>query len=260
MAASRRLLCDTSMGQVHVVEAGSDPRPPLILLHQTPRSVDEFREVLPLLAKERRAIAIDNPGYGCSDPVSGQPSVAQYARAAVDVLDALRIDKAIFIGHHTGAVISVELAAAFKERVERVVLSGPVYTDSAGRAELSQWFKQWMVAEDGSHLKDKWDKFFKWIPDPALVQRLVLDLWRAGETSEQGHFAVALYRMEDRIGLVECPALLIYNKHDPFADPVKARPVRDAFRPATEVFLDAGVFVANEKPELFARAILDYIR
>ena len=59
--------------------------------------------------------------------------------------------------------------------------------------------------------------------------------------------------------MVKCPALLIYNKHDPFADPVRSKPVRDAFNPATEVFLDAGVFVANEKPELFARTILDYV-
>ena len=87
----------------------------------------------------------------------------------------------------------------------------------------------------------------------------MLDLWRAGETSEQGHFAVARYRMEDRIGLVKCPALLIFNKNDPFADPVRSRPVRQAFRPTTEVFLDAGVFVANEKPELFAETILNYV-
>ena len=259
MTTTRRFFCDTAMGQVHCVESGSGGGAPLILLHQTPRSVDEFAEVLPLLAKHRRTIAIDNPGYGGSDPVEGQPSVAEYARAVVDVLDALRIDKAIFVGHHTGAVISVELAAAYSERVDRVVLSGPVYTDSEGRAELSKWFKQWYVEKDGSHLKDKWDKFFAWMPNPALVQRFLVDLWRAGETSEQGHFAVALYRMEDRIGLVTCPALLIYSQRDPFADPVKSKPLRDAFRPGSEVFLDAGVFVANEKPELFAQTVLDYV-
>jgi pimeloyl-ACP methyl ester carboxylesterase len=259
MTTTRRFFCSTAMGQVHGVESGSGGGTPLILLHQTPRSVDEFAEVLPLLAKHRRTIAIDNPGYGCSDPVQGQPTVAEYARAVVDVFDALRIDKAVLVGHHTGAVISVELAAAFPERVDRVVLSGPVFTDTEGRAELSKWFKQWHVQKDGSHLKEKWDRFFEWFPDPALVQRFLVDLWRAGETSEQGHFAVALYRMEDRIGMVKCPALLIYNKRDPFADPVKSKPVRDAFKPATEVFLDAGVFVANEKPALFAQAVLDYL-
>ena len=57
---------------------GSGGGTPLILLHQTPRSVDEFAEVLPLLAKHHQTIAIDNPGYGCSDPVEGQPTVAEY--------------------------------------------------------------------------------------------------------------------------------------------------------------------------------------
>jgi pimeloyl-ACP methyl ester carboxylesterase len=252
------------MGQVHIVDSGADPGawgagPPIVLLHQTPRSVDEFAEVLPLLAQHRRTIAIDTPGYGCSDHVSGQPSVPDYAAAIVDVLDALDVPRAIFVGHHTGAVIAVELAAAFADRVDRVVLSGPVYTDEKGRAELSQFFKQWRIEGDGAHLKDKWDKFFKWLPDPRLTQRFVVDLFRAGETSEQGHFAVALYRMEDRIGLVKCPALLIYNREDPFASPEASRPVKDAFKPATEIHLAAGVFVANEKPELFAKTVLDYI-
>lgn len=248
------------MGQVHGIESGAGAGAPLILLHQTPRSVDEFREVLPFLAAHRRTIALDNPGYGCSDRVEGQPTVADYAGAVVDVLDALEIDKAVFVGHHTGAIVSIELAAAFPERVERVVLSGPVCTDAGGRAELTRWFKQWTVRPDGSHLKERWDRFFKWIPDPALVQRITLDLWRAGETSEQGHFAAALYRMEDRLGLVKCPALLIYGRRDPFADPVRSKPVREAFKPATEVFLDGGVFVANEQPALFAEAVLDYLR
>lgn len=260
MSASRRFFCDTAMGQVHGIESGAGEGAPLVLLHQTPRSVDEFREALPILARHRRTIALDNPGYGSSDPVAGQPTVADYARAVVDVLDAMRIPRATFVGHHTGAIVSIELAAAFPDRVDRVVLSGPVCTDAAGRDELSKEFKQWRVQDDGSHLKEKWDRFFHWIPDPALVQRLVLDLWRAGETSEQGHFASAVYRMEDRLGLVKCPALLIYLQRDPFADPVRARPIREAFRPATEVFLDAGVFVANERPELFAQTVLDYIR
>lgn len=246
------------MGQIHCVEAGSGGVP-LILLHQTPRSVDEFAEVLPLLARRRRTIAIDNPGYGCSDPVPGQPTVADYAGAVIDVIDALKIGNAIMVGHHTGAAIAIELAAAHPDRVDRVVLSGPVYADAKGRAELSKYFQQWFIEKDGSHLQDNWDKYFKWLPDAALVQRFVRDLWRAGETSEQGHLAVARYRMEDRLSLVKCPALLIYNKRDPFADPVRSKPVRDAFKPATEIVLDAGVFVANEKPALFADAVLDYV-
>jgi pimeloyl-ACP methyl ester carboxylesterase len=255
----RRRFCDTRMGQVHCLDAGEGPATPLLLLHQTPRSVDEFAEVMPLLAASRRVIAMDTPGYGCSDRVAGQPAVADYAAAAHDVLDAFGMERVIVLGHHTGAVIAVEMAAAWPELVERVVLSGPVCTDAAGRTELASFFRQWTVAPDGSHLLDKWQKMHRWLPRSDLVQRLVVDLFRAGEASEQGHFAVAEYRMEDRLPRVRCPALLLYCRDDPFASPQRAAPLRAAFRPAREVTIPAGIFATNEAPEFYAQAVLDYL-
>ena len=228
-----RFLCDTKLGQVHGVTVGSGPGTPLLLLHQTPRSVDEFAEVMPLLASERRVVTLDTPGYGCSDRVPGRPTVADYAYSAIQALDHLGIARVIVVGHHTGAVIAVEMAAAFPERVERVVLSGPVYTDAAGRAELAQFFRQWTIAGDGSHLVEKWRKMHEWLPRPDLVQRFVVDLFRAGTESEQGHFAVADYRMEDRLPLVRCPALLLYCSRDPFATPERAGALRARSVPAT---------------------------
>lgn len=256
----KRRFCDTSMGQVHVVTAGEGAGTPLLLLHQTPRSIDEFAEVIPLLAQSRRVIAVDMPGYGCSDPVPGQPGIADYARADLEVLDALGVDRVVVVGHHTGAVIAVELAALAPQRIERVVMSGPVYMDAVGRAELARFFKQWRVLPDGSHLLDKWTKMYAWLPRADLVQRFVVDLFRAGELSEQGHFAVAEYRMEDRLPLVRCPALLLYAARDPFATPARAEALRQAFRPHQERTLDASVFVANEAPEAFAGAVLDYLK
>ena len=255
----RRRLCDTRLGQVHCLEAGGGAATPLLLLHQTPRSVDEFAEVLPLLARHRRVIALDTPGYGCSDRVAGQPTVADYAEVAFAALDALGVGRVVPVGHHTGAVIAVEMAAAQPGRVERVVLSGPVYTDAAGRAGLAKHFRQWTLAADGSHLVDKWRKLVHWLPRPEIVQRIVVDLFRAGAASEQGHFAVAEYCMEDRLPLVRCPALLLYGRDDPFASPERAAALRAAFRPAREATIAAGVFAASEAPQAYADAVLEYL-
>jgi pimeloyl-ACP methyl ester carboxylesterase len=255
----KRQFVSTALGQVHIVEAGAGAATPLVLLHQTPRSIDEYAEVLPLLAARRRTIAIDNPGYGCSDMPPREPTLEDYAAVVRDVLKALDTPRAIFIGHHTGAVISVELAAAYPELVERVVLSGPVYVDAAGRAELMPHFVQWHAAADGAHLMEKWTRFRTWGIDTALTQRVLLDLFRAGERSEEGHFAVARYRMEDRIGLVRCPALLLFHANDPFTDPARAAPLAAAFRPSRTVTLPTGVFGANEDPAAFAQAVLDYV-
>lgn len=256
----RRHLCDSRLGQVHCIEAGARSSAPLLLLHQTPRSVDEFAEVIPLLAAERHVLAIDTPGYGCSDRVPGRPQVADYAAAALDALDALGIERFVPVGHHTGAVIAVELAARAPARVERAVLSGPVYTDAAGRAELAQFFRQWTVQPDGAHLLDKWQKLARWLARPDQVQRCVVDLFRAGTASEQGHFAVAEYRMEDRLAELRCPALLIYGRDDPFASPSRSAPLCAAFRPGRTTTIAAGIFAPTEAPQAYAQAVLDYLR
>jgi len=256
----KRAFCDTSLGQVHCVTAGDRAGTPLLLMHQTPRSIDEFREVIPLLAGSRQVIAVDTPGYGCSDPVEGQPGVDDYAGAMLQVLDALGVERVVAVGHHTGAVIAVELAAAAPERVERVVLSGPVYTDATGRAELAKFFRQWHVQPDGSHLVEKWRKMYEWLPRPDLVQRFLVDLLVAGEVSEQGHFAVAEYRMEERIAELRCPALLIYGRDDPFANPDRSAPLRAAFRPGRATTIAAGIFAPTEAPQAYAQAVLDYLR
>lgn len=260
---TRRTFCDTHMGQVHCVTAGQGDATPLLLLHQTPRSTDEFAEVLPILARERRVIAMDTPGYGCSDRLPGaQPSVEDYARAAFEVLDALGHRRAIVVGHHTGEIIACEMAAAAPDRIDGVVCSGPIDLDEKGRAFLKPFFKQWTIAPDGSHLTDKFQKFIPWLPPDSLplVQRLVVDLFRAGTESEQGHFATTFYRMEDRLPLVRCPALFLYGARDPFAKAGSAPLHAQAFRPVREVTLDAGVFAPTENPQAFAGAILDWLR
>ena len=52
-------------GQLHYRDAGSGD--PILLLHQTPRSLDEFAELQPLLARNHRVIAMDMVGFGGSD-------------------------------------------------------------------------------------------------------------------------------------------------------------------------------------------------
>jgi pimeloyl-ACP methyl ester carboxylesterase len=175
------------------------------------------------------------------------------------VLDALGVAVAIPVGHHTGAVIAVELAASAPERIAKVVLSGPVYVDAPGRDQLAAHFHQWRVAQDGSHLTDKWRKFLAWGATPSLAQRIVRDLFRAGETSEQGHFAVAAYPMETRLALVQCGALLLFHAGDAFTDPARAAPLAAAFSPVVTAHTDAGVFAANEAPHAFADAVLAYL-
>ena len=51
----KRAFADLSVGQVHYAECGDRNAPAVLLLHQSPRSYAEYRNVLPLIGAERRA-------------------------------------------------------------------------------------------------------------------------------------------------------------------------------------------------------------
>lgn len=117
-----RHFIDLPTGTIHYASCGSGP--PVLLLHQTPRSWDEYRDVLPLLGRHFRAIAMDTPAFGDSaKPPPAHDSIERWAEAALSLADALGLQRLAVVGHHTGAAIAIELAAAFPTRVSAAVLS-----------------------------------------------------------------------------------------------------------------------------------------
>ena len=127
-----RRFVDVPAGTIHCAIAGRGR--PVLLLHQTPRSWDEYRDVLPLLGRHFQAIAIDTIGYGdSSKPPLVNDSIEHWAEVATSVADALGIARFAVIGHHTGAVIAIEMAAVYPERIDAAVLSASPFVDAAFR-------------------------------------------------------------------------------------------------------------------------------
>ena len=209
-------------GRVHVAACGTGR--PVLLLHQTPRSWDEYRDVLPLLASKYRAIAMDTVGFGDSDPLpAGRDSIETWAQCAHDVLRALGHDRAVVVGHHTGAAIAVEMAASRPERVEALVLSACPYVDAARRAKEPgrRVIDEVSAHVDGRHLQELWARRQPFYPEGRgdLLERFIVDALKAGPRAAEGHRVVGRYVMELRLPLVRCPTLVIAPMADPHAHP-----------------------------------------
>jgi pimeloyl-ACP methyl ester carboxylesterase len=67
-----------------------------------------------------RAIAIDLPGFG-PDARAARPGVSD-ARAALEVLDQLEVDRVHVVGHSLGGAVAVDFALAFPHRVRTLTL------------------------------------------------------------------------------------------------------------------------------------------
>ena len=262
-AFARCAYADVAHGQIHYAEWGEPAAMPVLLLHQTPRSWTEYRGVLPLLGQRYRAIAMDTAGFGASTRPPGEASIAVWAAAAAALLDALRIERAHVVGHHTGGVIAVELAAAFPSRVHKLVLSSTPYTDAQFRRERAQRppIDEVTPRADGGHLAELWQRRQPFYPPdrPDLLQAFVCDAMKVMDRLEEGHRAVAGYRMEERIGRIAHPVLVIRAARDPFASP-HAQALCARLPQARLVDIAEGMVPLPEQlPDAFAAAVLDFL-
>jgi pimeloyl-ACP methyl ester carboxylesterase len=247
-------------GTIHVAQSGEGR--PVLLLHQTPRSWDEYRDVLPILGERFHAIAMDTIGFGDSSKPSDPDTIERWAEVAVSLLDALEIDRASVVGHHTGAVIATELAAGHPGRIDRLVLSAPAFVDDEHRRLYGDKPPVDEVERklDGSHLVELWGMRAPFYPPSIeLLERFMIDALKAGDRAGSGHTVVARYDMEPRLPLIEAPTLVIRPSEDPFA-----RPEVDKLAPhlphARVVDLEGGMIPAPDQlPEAFAALVAGFL-
>lgn len=252
----------TTAGPVSFARCGEGPA--VLLLHQTPRSWREYEFVLPLLGRQHDCIAMDTVGYGDTPPFEdGLPTIERWAHVALALMDALEIATFVVVGHHTGAVIGLEMAAQAPERVRALVLSSCPFVDAERRARHGHHPVVDGVTPriDGSHLLDLWRGRQPFYPegDITLLERFMADALQANGRAAQGHLTVNRYGMENRIGLVGCPTLLLGATHDPHVYPAIPRLSR-ALPQALRVDIDGGMVPLPEQlPEAFATAIASFV-
>jgi pimeloyl-ACP methyl ester carboxylesterase len=100
--------------------AGSGPG--IVLVHGMASSSATWKPVIPLLAEHGTVLAPDLPGHGGSTNPGGDYSLGAHASAIRDLMTALEIPRATFVGHSLGGGVAMQAAYLFPERCERLVL------------------------------------------------------------------------------------------------------------------------------------------
>jgi pimeloyl-ACP methyl ester carboxylesterase len=259
----RRHFVDLPQGTIHCAEAGEGE--PVVLLHQTPRSWDEYRDVLPLLGASRRAIAMDTIGFGDSTPLpEGKDSIEAWSEVLLALLDALGLERVDLVGHHTGATIAVETAGRAPERVRSLVLSSCPFDMPAARAAEAGGKAVVDDVErrpDGAHVLEFWRIRAAFYPerDVDLLERFLVDALKAGPRAAEGHRVVARYDIQERVGRVACPVLLIGATADPYAHPVLPR-LQAALPHAETTEIEGGMVpLPDQLPRQFADAVARFL-
>jgi len=274
-------------------EAGPVTGPPVILLHGWPYDIHSYVDVAPLLASAGyRVIVPYLRGYGSTRFLSsdtfrnGQQSVV--ALDIINLMDALKIKKAIIGGFDWGARTAGIMAALWPERCKAIVsVSGYLITNVRAqqqplppKAELGWWYQYYFSTERGvigyTENRHDFNKLIwkivspKWDFDDATFERT------AASFSNPDHVGIVIHNYRWRLGLAKGEARYDNLEQKLFAGPVITVPTitmaSDFDGPAADGLGYAKLFsgkyshrilkgighnVPQEAPQAFAKAIVD---
>lgn len=154
----------TKIGQIHWriwgPDASTDQRD-LICLHPSPFSGLAYQNLGPKLARDRRVIAPDYPGYGGSDRTDA-PSIENYAELMLAVADDLECSATIdVLGFHSGCFVAAEMARKQPSKVSRLcMIDIPAFEPEDIADLISDHKGAFLISEHLECLRKEWDTTF----------------------------------------------------------------------------------------------------
>jgi pimeloyl-ACP methyl ester carboxylesterase len=286
---------DAGLLSVQYAAAGPTAGPVVLLLHGWPYDIHSFVEVTPLLAAAGYRVVVPYlRGYGgtrfrSSETVrNGQQSVL--AHDVIELMDALKIQKATLAGFDWGARTANIVAALWPERCNALVsVSGYLIgNQEAGKAPLKPtdeylwWYQYYFATDRGRTGYDKYRRDFA-----KLIWQLASPKWNFDEGTFQrsadafdnaDHVSIVIHNYRWRLGLaggepqyddlerrlaegpnITVPAITLEGDANGAPHPEPASYARRFSGKYTHRTIDGGVGhnVPQEAPQAFARAVID---
>jgi pimeloyl-ACP methyl ester carboxylesterase len=232
-AQIRKGFINTGAGQVHYRAAGSGP--PIILLHDSPRSSVLHTPLVDHFSDKFTAIAIDTPGYGNSTPLPSEPrpEIADFAGALAETILGFGVERCPVYGFHTSSKILLEFAANHPERVAVAIMDGislpPGDTD---HAFIKSYMHPFTVTDTGSYLGEEWtrvrdfQRFFPWFAktkaarlpmaqrDMRYFHEYSMDLFMAGPHFSDAYSGAMRYKAQPVIPTLTARCVFMAREDD----------------------------------------------
>lgn len=243
---------------------GKEAKPALVLASSLGTTWELWDAQLPALVRDFRVVRFDHPGHGRSPIPDAPVTVESLADGAIEVLDALELERVSFCGLSLGGMVGMALALRAPERLGRLVLCctaaylGPVEgwherarvvrargTSAIAEAVVGRWFTQ-PFREESPATVTRFREMLEAIPAEGYAACCE---------------AIAGWDARSDVSAIRAPTLVISGADD-VATPVEDGTFLAESIPGAELtVLPECAHLANvEQPTLFARTLLHHLR
>ena len=216
------------------------------------------------LAARHHVFAPEWPGYGESTSEELLEDMLDFALHGWDIVDALGLRRPHLVGHSMGGMIAAEMACLAPRDLDRLVLAAPA----------GLWLAEHPIADIFALLPFQLAELL--FADPQKGQALLtggadlsnLDALKDFYLASQRRLAMAgkiLFpipnrRLSKRLYRLAAPTLILWGGADRLIVPEYAK-AWQALVPGArvETIAGAGHMLPHEQPEVFARAVVDFL-
>jgi len=126
--------------KMRYVESGPKAGEVIIFLHGYTDSSHSWSSTAPLLADKYHTFVLDQRGFGDSQRPQGGYTIPQLAEDVVAFMDALKIRKAVLVGHSMGTFVAQQVGWVYPERISKLVLvaSGATMVRNAALTDVNK--------------------------------------------------------------------------------------------------------------------------
>jgi 3-oxoadipate enol-lactonase len=247
-------------------EAGSGE--PLILICGLSADLQVWRFQLPELSKRLRVICYDNRGAGRTSAPDEPYSIAGMADDLAALLDHLRIDSAHILGWSMGGLIAQQFALTRPQRVRKLILvSTTSQPDGFVRLAIKNWMnirRSDMPFEQIARFQSRWGYSPAFFDNEQAYEKLVHTMATNPHAQKAHAFlrqadALLAHKMGDAASGIRAQTLVIAGVHDNLIPPYHSESLAKTIPGATLKVLDAAHTGFVEFPDVYNRAILDFL-
>ena len=246
----------------------------LVLMHGLSSSTYTWKDVFEPLSKSFRVIAVDLKGHGFSAKPDGDYTRRAQGVLVTHLLDHLQIDKAWFAGNSMGGEIALNIALQNPQRVQGLVLIDSAGVNVPGNASLTPAYtKIPVIGRILVALAMTSDKLVRQslttslYDDSKVTDERVAAYYRPLRT-RGGQLAAVRARaqfqllpIEQDLGKVSAPALIIWGAEDPLFPTAAGRKLNSLIRNSKLVILEkCGHEPQEELPEIVIDELMKFVQ
>ena len=200
----------------------------VLLMHGKNFNVAYWEQTIKELSKEGyRVIAADQIGFGKSTkPSNYQYSFQQLAHNTKSILDSLKINKIILLGHSMGGMLAARFALSYPEMTDKLILENPIgledykvltsyqTIDANYQSELKNTVESYRNYQLKYYYDNTWkpeyDPWLNLLAGWTLHEDYPIIAWNAALTTDMIFTQPVVYEFEN----IKCPTLLIIGTRD----------------------------------------------